>query len=140
MFTIKSIVGSIHDTSFGGYPYKVTVTIELPVNEFNRLCPQTGKAKTTMFGRKPAPRDLGNLVMDVNKAVYLLNPNIRAVAPSIDSKGSRRATKGIKTLIFEYFDRDHARAEALGFELLKLKNGEVLPKYGQYLKIAHVEK
>lgn len=35
--TINSIIASIHDTGYGGYPYKVTCTVSLPVKLFNKL-------------------------------------------------------------------------------------------------------
>lgn len=119
MFTIKSVVGCIHDLGFGGYPYKVIATIEIRAESYKKL-----------------KGDLGSLVLDVNNALYRLNRDIPAHNPSIDSQGHRRAKNGVKTMEFEYLFQDHARAEALGYKLLKLRNGEVLPEYNQYVKIA----
>lgn len=117
-FKIKNIIGNVHDTSYGGYPYKITVMIEVDNAYFKKL-----------------KGDLGPLVLDVNNAAYRIDNSIPAHNPSIDSRGHRRAVKGIKTMEFCYFMRDHARAEKLGFELLKLRSGEIIPKYGQYVSI-----
>jgi hypothetical protein len=131
---IKSITGSIHDTSFGGYPYKITVMVEIPVKDFNKICPIVRRDRS-YFGSSKSVRDLGNLVLDVNNAVYRLNSEIPSYNPSIDSNGSRRAFKGLKTLEFVYFFKDHSRAEKLGFEVFRNKIDDAWPKYGQYIKI-----
>lgn len=136
MFSIESITGSVHDTSYGGYPYKITVTIKLSVKEFNRLCPTIGKSRQSITGRVKVPRDLGNLVLNVNNALYKLNPNIPAYNPSIDSQGSSRAKGGYKTMEFVYFLNDWNRAERLGFKVRRLKNGECISVYGDFIKIA----
>lgn len=135
MFKITSITGKIHDTSFGGYPYKIIVTVEIPVSEFNKLCPVIGKKSGGYLKREKSVRDLGNLVLDVNNAVYRVNTHIPAHNPSIDSQGSKRASKGIKTLEFVYFLNDHDVAEKLGFNLFRLKTGEIVPKYSQYVNL-----
>lgn len=132
---IKSIVGRIHDTSYGGYPYKIVVQIQIETKEFNKLCPVMRKSQTTMFGRNSAKRDLGNLVLDVNNALHSINNTIPAHNPSIDSQGHGRAKNGIKTMEFVYFFNDHVKAEKLGFELMKFKNGEIVPKYYQTVQI-----
>lgn len=137
MFTVKSITGKIHDLGYGGYPYKVVVMVEISVKDYNKMCPIWAPAKSTIFGRQPAKRDLSSLVIDVNNHVYRINKNIPAHNPSIDSLGGSRSKNGIKTMEFVYFFKDHERAEALGFDLLKLKNGDVLPRYGQYISINH---
>jgi hypothetical protein len=113
---IKSITATIHDTGYGGYPYKIIVLVEVPVTEFNKRCPVTVKAERTPYGNRPAKRDLGNLVLEVNNAVYALNRAIPAYNPSIDSRGSSRARNGLKTLEFVYFMNDHERAKLLGFQ------------------------
>lgn len=136
-FTIKSITGQIHDQGFGGYPYKIVVRVEIPVAEFNKLCPVMGKARTSMYGpRQAAPRDLGNLVLDVNNAVYKLNKNIPAYNPSIDSNGSSRAKNGVKTMEFVYFFSNHDQAEKLGYEFTVKNEKMTLAKYSQYVQIA----
>lgn len=133
---IKSIKGSIHDLGYGGYPYKVTVLVEVDVKDYNKL-PVVRKASVSPYSRKrqEAVRDLGSLVLEVNNAVYALNNNIPAYNPSIDSNGSKRAVKGVKTLEFVYFFSDHARAAALGFKQHTFKSGEVQPEYGQHVVI-----
>lgn len=135
MITVNSIIGQIHDTGFGGYPYKVVVSVSLPVSEFNKLCPVVSPARSTICGRKPAGRALGSLVVEVNNLVYGMNSNIPAHNPSIDSQGSRRASDGIKTMEFVYFFRDHEQAIRLGFEVMRLKSGEFYPKYSQCVEI-----
>lgn len=128
MFTIKSIFARVHDTGFGGYPYKVIVTVDVDAKTFAKL-PVIRKAQQTICGRKDAVRDLGSLVLGVNNAVYKLNPNIPSHNPSIDSSGGSRARNGIKTMEFVYFFRDHSRARALGFEFFgdKVKHSDGSP-------------
>ena len=132
---IKSITGAIHDTSYGGYPYKVIVMIEVSIKEFNKICPIVSPAKHTICGRQAARRDLGSLVINVNNAVYDINSAIPAHNPSIDSKGDKRAKNGIKTMEFVYFFKDHDTAANLGYEQFKMKNGEVIPKQYQYVDL-----
>lgn len=120
---IKSIIVQDHDSSYGGYPAKVVVKVQLPVKEFNKLCPKR------VFGYS---RDLGNLVLNVNNAVYAINKNIPAYYPSIDSNGSKRAVKGIKTFEFVYFVKSANQAELLGLDCFKFANGTISVKYGQY--------
>lgn len=115
MFTIKSVRATIHDTGYGGYPYKVIVVVEVDAKAYAKL-PILRKAQTTICGRSEAVRDLGSLVLDVNNAVYAFNPDIPAHNPSIDSNGSKRAKNGIKTMEFVYFFRDHEAAKNLGFD------------------------
>ncbi len=131
---IKSVVASIHDTGFGGIPFKVTVMVDISVAEFNKACPVVGKSRSTICGRTPARRDLGSLVLSVNNAVYAFNPDIPAHNPSIDSRGSSRAKNGIKTMEFVYFFSDVETATNLGFEFHSGVNSMV-PKYGQYIKL-----
>lgn len=115
MFQIKSIQATVHDTGYGGYPYKVIVQVDVDAKAYAKL-PVLRKSKQTICGRQGAVRDLGSLVVSVNNAVYALNPNIPAYNPSIDSKGSKRSRAGVKSMEFVYFFRDHACAKALGFE------------------------
>ncbi len=115
MFTIKSVRATLHDTGYGGYPYKVIVTIQVDPKAYAKL-PVLRKAQNTICGRRDAVRDLGSLVLDVNNAVYDYNPDIPAHNPSIDSQGGSRAKNGIKTMEFVYFFRDHGTAKNLGFE------------------------
>lgn len=129
MIKIKSLIASVHDTSYGGYPYKVIAIIELPVKDFNKLCPKIGPSRQTLLGRRPALRDLGNLVTLVNNAVYIWNKDIPAYNPSIDSNGDKRTKEGIKTLEFVYFFNDVNKAKALGFE--HHRDGTTV-KYGQH--------
>lgn len=133
-FKIKSITGTVHDTGFGGFPYKVIVNIEIDSKDYNKL-KVTRKASSGMFGHVPAQRDLGPLVLDVNNTVYRLNENIPAHNPSIDSKGSKKAIKGVKSMEFVYFFSDHNKAEKLGYKILKYKSGEVFPIYNQNINL-----
>lgn len=129
---IKSIETKVHDTSFGGYPYKTVVIVEIETKEFNKKCPITSPARSTICGRQPARRDLGNLVLEVNNAVYALNSSIPAYNPSIDSKGGQRSKDGIKTMEFVYFFKDADTAEKLGLEVRRFKNGETMPVWGTH--------
>lgn len=140
---ITSITGAIHDLSCsalsnpgqGGYPYKIVVRVSLDAAEFKTLCPIVGKASRSICGYRAPSRDLGSLVRAVNFMLHRLNPLIPAYNPSIDSRGETRAKGGIKTLEFVYFLASHETAEKLGFELMHLRNGECLPKYGQYVEL-----
>lgn len=124
MFKIKGGAVSVHDTSYGGYPYKATVYILI----------------TDAVAFKKLKGNLGNLVVDVNNEVYRRSGNlVPAYNPSIDSQGSKRFKNGVKTMEFVYFFKDHSLAETLGIELLKLKNGEVLPKYSSWSVIKFTE-
>jgi len=116
MFEIKSLVGRVHDTSFGGYPFKIIATITITTKEFNKL-PVLRREAASMFGGARVVRKLGELVLAVNNKVYAVNNNIPAYYPSIDPEGSKRAVKGIKTMIFEYFIKDLETAERLGFNV-----------------------
>jgi len=113
---IQALVGRIHDTSFGGYPYKVVATVEVSAQDFKRL-----------------KGDLGNLVLDVNNAVYALSPEVPSYNPMVDSK--RRAKGGVKTLEFVYHFKDHERALKVGFNTKLLRNGEYLPAFGDYVNL-----
>jgi len=115
MFTIKSIVASIHDTSYGGYPFKVVVNIDIDSKKYAKL-PVTTPAKSTLFGRSEARRDLSSLVLDVNAAVQGFNRHIPAYNPFIDSKGSKSSRNGIKPMEFIYFFKNENAARCLGFE------------------------
>ncbi len=120
---IKSMVAREHNTSFGGYPFKVVVEVSLDAKVFNKL-----------------KGDLGSLVLTVNNMIYKLNPNIRSYSPSIDSRGSSRAKAGVKTLTFEYFDKDLSRAKALGMDVKELKNGEMYLGYNSYVDLIAIAK
>lgn len=127
-FTIKSIRASVHDSGSapGCLPYKITAVIEIPVKEFNKLCPL-----------RDGSRYLGHLAVQVNNAVYDFNSNIPASRPSIDPQGHRRAKNGIKTMEFNYFGSraDYERMKALGFEHYEFKNQEPMVKYGQFIDL-----
>lgn len=141
MFTIKSVRATIHDTGFGGYPYKVVVTVAVDAKAYSKL-PVLRKAKNTICGHTPAARDLGSLVVAVNNAVYAFNPDIPAHNPSIDSKGGSRAKNGVKSMEFVYFFKDHETAKNLGFEFFseRIKNhdGEPVPKYDQNFELKSI--
>lgn len=119
MFSLKSISVRTHDTSFGGYPYRADVTIQMPSQDFNKIKKQG---------------QLGSLYLDVSNATYRASRElIPAYQPMVDD--TRRASKGIKTIHLTYFFKDHDTAEALGLEVLRLKNGEAYPSYGAYASI-----
>ncbi len=116
MFEIKSLVGQVYDTSFGGHPFKIIATITITTKQFNKL-PVLRREAASMFGGARVVRDLGALVMAVNNRVYAVNNNIPAYNPSIDPNGSKRASEGLKTMVFEYFFQDFEVAEKLGFSV-----------------------
>lgn len=118
MFTIKSITGRVHDTSSGGYPWKIEVTIQVDAKYWAKL-----KAK----------RNLGMLYgVDVSNAVYAINENIPAHNPMVSD--SARASKGFKTIQLTYFLSDPVRAKSLGFSYHESKSG-VYPKYGEHIRV-----
>lgn len=122
MFIVKSIYATNHDSSFGGYPWKVEVTVAMPATEW-----ATHKRKGW----------LGQLYgIDISNHVYAVNQNIPAHNPTVDDRS--RAAKGVKTIKLTYFmRREHAdQAEALGLKVLRLKNGEVYAGHSSYVKIA----
>lgn len=130
MIKLKSITTSLHDSSYGGYAYKVTVMVNVNADYYKTL-KVTRKAQSTMFGHSPASRDLGPLVIDVNNLVYRFNNNIPAYNPSIDSTGTKKAKGGIKTMEFVYFFNDHDKARALGIKFIR----DSIAQYGQYISL-----
>ncbi len=113
---VNSLIIAVHDTGYGGYPIKYVATVTLPIKDYTKL-----KGK------------LGNLVLDVNNALYKTY-GIPAYNPSIDSKGSRRAKDGIKTLVFEYFSKDLLKAKELGMPMFEFKDG-LHPKYSETVQL-----
>lgn len=109
-FQIKAIHGSTHDSSFGGYPWRIDVCVTIDVKAWNKI--KKAQALGQLYG------------IDISNAVYAINQKIPAVHPSVDD--SARAKAGVKTIRLTYFLRDPARAQALGFKLIA----------GQYSKFA----
>jgi hypothetical protein len=66
--------------------------------------------------------------VDIGNHVYAMNQAIPAYNPMVND--TERASKGFKRITLTYFFNDAERAESLGLEVLRLKNGDVLPKYG----------
>lgn len=122
MFKIKSLTAQVHDTSYGGYPFKIVAVIEVDNKAFLKL-PILRRTPASMFGPAKTSRDLGSLVVAVNNAVYAVNRAIPAYNPSIDPRGEKRAKNGVKTMIFEYFSQDYEAAKLLGFKVAQDKNG-----------------
>jgi len=120
MFSVKSIVASGHDSSFGGYKWKVVVRVAVPAKEW---------AKAKKKG------ELGQLYgIDISNHVYAINRNIPAHNPTVDDRS--RASKGVKSISLTYFLSDPDRAEALGLKVTRLKNGEFFGKYSDYVQVA----
>lgn len=118
-FTIKSLYATTHDSSYGGYPFKVVATITMDSKEWSKI-----KRK----------RGLGMLYgVDISNAIHDINSNINAYNPSVSD--SKRASKGIKTITLTYYDKSFERAEALGLEVMRMKNGESYIKYGSHVSI-----
>lgn len=112
-YSCVSIDAKIHDMSYGGYPYKVEAEFIIDPKEFAKI--KRHNQLGQLFG------------IDLSNEVYrLTNGKIPASNPSVDY--SKPARKGIKTLKLTYFFRDHDTAEALGFEVIRLKSGEVMTK------------
>lgn len=113
-YLIKSIVLSVHDTSYGGYPYVATVNVEVDAKYWSAL-----KKKN----------QLGMLYgVDISNEVYRLSSQlIPAHNPMVDH--NRNAKNGIKTISLQYHFKDHDKAEKLGMKVLRMKNGECLPSY-----------
>ncbi len=117
MFSIKSILVTTHDSSFGGYPYKAIVSVDV----------------TDLKAFKKLQGKLGSLVHDVNDETYRIsNKLIPAYNPSVDEK---RASKCVKKITFTYFFKDHAVAKAIGLDVKTLRNGESFASYGTSVSI-----
>ena len=96
IFTIKSITASTHDNSFGGYPFRVDVIVKMETKAYKQF-----------------KNNLGHLYgVLISNEVYRINPAIKAHGPMVDA--SRRAKKGVKTIILSYFDKDLDNAAKLG--------------------------
>lgn len=121
MFSIKSIYALNFDNSFGGYPWKVVVSVTMPSKEWTDL--KKKGALGQLYG------------IEISNYVYALNNNIPAHCPTVDD--SQRAKKGIKTVELTYFlsSNQADKAEALGLKVIKLKNGEVCAESYDCVKV-----
>jgi hypothetical protein len=119
MFQISSIVATTHDSSFGGFKWKVIVLISIPVKEWSKM------------------RDkgwLGQLYgIDVSNAVYAVNRNIPAMNPTVDH--SRRSAKGRKSISLTYFLNDPDKAQSLGLTVNRTRSGEVYSAFSEHIQI-----
>jgi hypothetical protein len=65
--------------------------------------------------------------IDISNEVYRLSGGaVHASHPSVDF--AKRASNGIKWITLKYFQDDIAKANAMGFECLKVA-GKLVPKY-----------
>jgi len=123
-FKIILINGRVHDTSYGGYPWRIDVVVELNVKDWQLY--RKKKMLGQMYG------------VDFSNAVYHINNNIPASCPMVDDR--KRAKNGIKTINLTYFLRDADRAENLGFEVYRHPSGETSPGFADYVSIYREEK
>lgn len=108
IFNIKSAYLTQHDTSYGGYRWKYTITIEMPIAVFNQYkkSGNLGHIYNTDVCHELTSRGLWYHGYSV---------------PSVDD--TRNARKGVKTIeITHYFNNDLA-AEQYGVKFKTLRNG-----------------
>ncbi len=118
-YKITKIIGKTHDSSYGGYPWKIEVTIDVCAKEWTKLRNKD---------------DLGSLYgIDVGNAVYKINPDIPAYCPSVDH--DKRAKNGVKTVKLVYYINDADKAERLGFKVKRLRNGEAYANYSDFVDL-----
>lgn len=117
---IESMIARTHDSSYGGYPYKIEVQVSIDSKEFKAL-----------------KNGIGPIVIFVNNEVYRFNEKIPAYNPSVGGL-ELRCKKGVKTLRFTYYLQDHEVAISLGFETKRLKNGEFIAPFSQSLNLKGV--
>ena len=122
-FTIKSITAATHDSSYGGYPFKVSVQVEIDQK---------------IWAKYKKNSHLGQLYgVDISNAVYAINRNIPASNPTVDDR--KRSSKGVKTIGLTYYMSNHEstaeRAKALGLKVTVDKTGRVFGGYNDYVRI-----
>ena len=122
-FTIKTIIASTHDSSFGGYPFKVSVNIEIDQKVWAKYKKQS---------------NLGQLYgIDIGNAVYAINNNIPALNPSVDDR--KRSSNGVKIINLTYYMANNERtaisAKELGLKVNVDKSGHVFGGFSDYVKI-----
>lgn len=119
VFGVESITGSTHDSSYGGYPWKITVVVKMDAKAWKRHADKGWLGQ--LYG------------IDISNYVYGFSRAIPAHAPTVDH--GQRAKDGVKTIKLTYFLRDPKKAEALGFKVTYLKNGEFFGAFSEYIKI-----
>lgn len=112
-FEITRMRAQTHDSSFGGYPWKAVITVDIPADIWKRF---------KKHGH------LGSLYLDFSNTVYQANPNVHAWNPTVDD--GKNAKKGIKTITLTYYSQDFGRAEKVGLKVTRLKNGEAFLGFG----------
>lgn len=107
MYTrITSIAACSHDSSYGGYPFKVEVTV--------RMCSKE-------WAKARAKNQLGQLYgIDISNAVFAFNRNIDASNPTVND--TKRASKGEKLITLTYYMRDLDKAEKLGLKVKRVSS------------------
>ncbi len=118
-FKIINITAMLHDSSYGGYPWKTMVRIEIDSKWWARIRKANGLGM--LYG------------VDISNAVGRINSNIRAYQPTVDDQS--RARKGIKTITLTYFSQDYEAARKIGFNV-KICGGEpAILDYGKQIEI-----
>ncbi len=119
MFKIQSITISVHDTSFGGFPYVATVKVDINAKDWTKL--RNAKGLGSLYG------------IDIGNAVYKIDSNIPAYNPMVSDRA--RAKNGVKSITLQYHFKDHDKAEAMGMLTHKFKDGSRAPKYGCHVEL-----
>lgn len=86
----------IHDLSYGGYRYKVECKVACDAAKIKAL-------KGTY----------GSFVLDFNNWFYHATGSTVGLHPTLDY--SKRASKGVKTMVVTYFFNDAVQAKLLGY-------------------------
>lgn len=99
-----------HDTSYGGYRWKLECVVNVNAKDWNRAKKDKtlGHFYNTEIGNK------------LNK-FYGFN---RYGVPSVSDSG--RAKNGVKQVVISHYFRSNDLAERLGIKLKKLKNGHAI--------------
>jgi hypothetical protein len=120
LFTITHVCVRNHDSSFGGYKWRLDASVSVDAKYWHKLN-KTGNLGN-LYGI-----DIGNkLARDYNLCFF--------ATPMVDD--SRRAKAGIKSITLTYFFKDDAIAESLDVKFkTKLKDCWISETYGGYTEI-----
>ena len=118
-FNLKSLYATTHDSSYGGYKWKVCATIEIDAKYWAKC--KKSKSLGSLYG------------VDIGNALYAYNNAIPAYNPMVDD--TKNAKKGIKSISLVYHFNDINTAEKLGLTVNKTKAGEVWSKFGDHVDL-----
>lgn len=111
---------SIHDTSYGGFKYKITVRIDMPKDMYNRIY----------------NKDMGTIVLDISNYLFRKLNGLMPYGPKIVD--DKRISKGIKYIQIRFLFDDDKAAEALGMpgKWINFKDGpHFVEEFGAYVNL-----